>query len=46
MVAERGRDMEGNRGKEKGNMIRYWGRNRREELRAIRMIGNKQPWEV
>jgi hypothetical protein len=33
------------KGGEKGNMIRYWGA-RSKTLKASRMNGNMQPWEV
>ena len=39
--------MEEEKGRKRGNMIRYWeGRNRREALRVSRKNGNMQPQEV
>jgi hypothetical protein len=40
-----GLDLERRQGREGGHMIRYWGRNRTESLRASRKNGNRQPWE-
>ena len=41
-----GFDLERGQGREGENMIRYWGRNRTEYLRASRNNGNRQPDEV
>ena len=48
--AKEGRDLSGRRDRqgkgEQENMIRHWGVNRTEALRAIRKNGNRQPQEV
>ena len=41
-----GLGLERGQGREGGNMIRYWGWNRIESLRASRKNGNRQLWEV
>jgi hypothetical protein len=43
---EGGLDLERGQGREGGNMIKYWGRNRTEFLRASSKNGNRQLWEV